>query len=79
MRHGRQLHHRHYETYGAEKAKDVMLLCNQCHKAIHGLVPFGSSIEVKPGSLADRGDPGFSHLGLDDKLWRKYLSGFDAQ
>jgi hypothetical protein len=26
------LHHKHYETFGRERQKDVLLLCRQCHQ-----------------------------------------------
>ena len=30
-----ELHHRHYDTFGAETLEDVTVLCRQCHEAIH--------------------------------------------
>lgn len=32
------LHHRHYNSVGAETFDDVTLLCRICHKLEHGLV-----------------------------------------
>ena len=31
---GADLHHRHYDTWGEEKAEDVVFLCRECHEAI---------------------------------------------
>lgn len=28
------LHHRHYDTFGKERKKDVVILCRMCHDAI---------------------------------------------
>ena len=30
-----QLHHRHYDTWGCETEKDVVLVCPQCHANLH--------------------------------------------
>jgi len=34
---GWQVHHRHYDTKGAERDCDLMLVCDGCHKREHGL------------------------------------------
>ncbi len=33
------LHHKHYKTLGNESIKDVVLLCQDCHKIAHGYTP----------------------------------------
>lgn len=31
------LHHKHYNTLGAEQAEDLVLLCRSCHQKFHGV------------------------------------------
>jgi 5-methylcytosine-specific restriction endonuclease McrA len=31
-----QIHHKHYKTLGKEKMSDLMCLCPNCHRKIHG-------------------------------------------
>jgi len=64
------LHHRTYARKLHEDPRDVMGVCRACHKAIHGLWPFGHTILVAKGSLADLGDPG---LGMT-AAWVRYLA-----
>lgn len=63
------LHHRHYDTRYRERLRDVMVVCDPCHKAIHKRLSPGKRIEVARGSLAAAGDSGF---GLT-RLWLGYL------
>lgn len=68
------LHHRTYARYGQEDEADVMLVCNICHCAIHGLLSsvagrFPQSIVIRRDSLAARGDDGLSM----NEIWKDYL------
>jgi hypothetical protein len=65
----RTLHHRTYEREGREEISDVMAVCTPCHKFLHGLLPWGSAIQVSTDSLGYRGDLG---MGLTP-LWLEYL------
>ena len=60
------LHHRTYDRFGHEYARDVMGVCSACHKFIHGRL---NKIVVNRGSLADLGDRG---IGSND-IWKDYL------
>ena len=33
---GLQVHHKSYDCLGSERSEDVILVCKQCHKKIHG-------------------------------------------
>ena len=33
-----ELHHRHYDTFGEETIKDVIMLCVSCHEAITSVI-----------------------------------------
>lgn len=34
-----EVHHRHYNSLGREKMKDLLVLCESCHKEEHGFNP----------------------------------------
>ena len=55
---GLELHHRHYDTFGAETLDDVIVLCRQCHEAITSRlraerpakrIEFGGESIARPG------------------------------
>lgn|GEM_PF-2186029 len=64
-----QTHHRTYATFGQEPLRDLMGVCDLCHRAIHGLLRRGRVLTCREDSLLMLGDRG---LG-DSRLWRAYL------
>lgn len=64
-----QTHHRTYAHFGAEPLRDLMGVCDVCHRAIHGLAGFGRTVVCHPTSLLAQGDRG---LG-ESSLWLAYL------
>ena len=51
---GWQIHHKHYKTLGHETVQDVTLLCEDCHRAAHGLPPLNPPV-IKKKSMVIRG------------------------
>lgn len=65
------LHHEHYQTFGRERQKDVLLLCRPCHKekdkerALRGRISLALH-------RVDRGDCSLADLDLlHATVWRK--------
>jgi hypothetical protein len=71
IRHGVQLHHRHYETWLTERPEDVMLVCDACHRLISGKAHKPAwPLTFAPGSLGDWGYDGKA----DTPPWRWWLA-----
>lgn len=64
------VHHRTYSHFGQEPLGDLMSVCAACHRAIHGLAPWGTALMCAPGSLLALGDSGKGHT----VLWTRYLT-----
>jgi hypothetical protein len=64
-----QTHHRTYAHFGAEPLRDLMGVCDRCHRVIHGLTGLGRTARYHPTSLLAQGDRG---LG-ESSLWLAYL------
>jgi len=46
-----ELHHRHYENWGNEQPKDVVILCSLCHEYITSRYRFLDDYKVEAGTL----------------------------
>jgi hypothetical protein len=63
-----EVHHRTYAHFGHEPLADLMAVCSACHRAIHGLWPWGKELTCAKGSLLDQGDSGMG----DTAAWDAY-------
>ncbi len=63
------IHHRTYERLGRERLKDLVQLCEECHKAIHDLVKSGKAktIENATRIIRDRNFGKFKYFEVRGK------------